>query len=330
MKNWAINFNISYNALDGLLPILKKIPSLTRLPKDSRSILKTRIVNETLILTTIEPGTYYHFGLDAAIRRHFTLFPVNNVQTVLIVIGIDGLPISKSSSSQFWSILGYIRPLNNVIYPNGIYWGYDKPKCSNSYLEQFILESKELLLNGINIDKIILKVVLDGFCFDTSAKTFVLKIKVHTGFDLCTRCTAEGEYLKKRTYFPFSYDSVMRTYNDYITRICDEHHVGRSILNLSILPNINILVDFALDYMHLAYLGVMKKLIDFWIDKAGPFNVRLPSLVYKELSTSLKSLKSSIPCEFARKPRGLNEFSRFKATELCQLLIFAGQIIFKV
>lgn len=86
--------------------------------------------------------------------------------------------------------------------------------------------------------------------------------------------------------------------------------------------------DFALDYMHLTCLGVIKKLINLWIYK-GPLNVRLPSFVITQLSTSLSSLSPFITCEFSRKPRSLNELCRFKSTESRQLLIYTGQIVFK-
>lgn len=72
----------------------------------------------------------------------------------------------------------------------------------------------------------------------------------------------------------------------------------------------------------------MKKLITLWIYK-GTLNVRLPSLVIKQLSGFLLVLRSNIPCEFARKPRSLSELSRFKATEFRQLLIYTGQVVFK-
>lgn len=72
----------------------------------------------------------------------------------------------------------------------------------------------------------------------------------------------------------------------------------------------------------------MKKLITLWIHK-GTLNVRLPSLVVKQLSEFLLLLRSNIPCEFARKPRSLSDLSRFKATEFRQLLIYTGQVVFK-
>jgi len=72
----------------------------------------------------------------------------------------------------------------------------------------------------------------------------------------------------------------------------------------------------------------MRKLIHLWIDK-GPLNVRLPTLTTKQLSSSLLSLRCSIPCEFSRKPRGLCDLNRFKATEFRQILIYTGPIVFK-
>jgi len=56
LASWAINFNIPRNALNELLLILKKVPGLSELPKDSRSVLITRNINETSNLTIVEPG----------------------------------------------------------------------------------------------------------------------------------------------------------------------------------------------------------------------------------------------------------------------------------
>lgn len=134
MANWAVNFNIPQNALNGLLPILKQLPELKQLPKDSRTILKTKIISEIKPLCTINPGLYFHFGLTSALKLHFKNNEVNNISVVKVVIGIDGLPVSKSSSSKFWPILCYIRPFKHSVFPIGIYWGHEKPFDSNEYL----------------------------------------------------------------------------------------------------------------------------------------------------------------------------------------------------
>lgn len=326
---WAIHFNIHRNALDGLLVILRKIPTLSQLPNDSRTILETRKTNETQCLTIISPGLYYHFGLSSAIQDHFKFISTKNVDIIKVVIGIDGLPISKSSDSQLWPIQGYIRPFKNHVFPIGIYWGHEKPEDSNLYLKQFVIEAKELLTNGIDINGVIFKVIIDGFSVDPPAKSYVLNVKGHAGYDSCTRCLEEGVYLKNRSCFPYTKNSEKkRTHNDYINKKYEEHHVGNTISILSDLPGINIVDSFALDYMHLVCIGVMKKLIQLWVQK-GPLSVRLHNPIIKKISEQFISIKKNIPCDFSRKPRVLNELPRFKATELRQILVYTEQVIFK-
>ncbi|XP_008183875.1 uncharacterized protein LOC103309653 [Acyrthosiphon pisum] len=236
-----------------------------------------------------------------------TEFYCYNIEVIKVVIGIDGLPLAKSSSSQLWPILGYVRPLKNKVLPIGIYWGYEKPKDSNEFLRKFVNESKILTNCGITIDGITKQVQIYGFSLDSPAKRFILKIKGHPGYDSCTRCTVEEEYLKNRTCFPHSFTMIKRSHIDYINRNYEEHHVENSISILEELP-INIISSFGLDYMHLTCLGIMLKLLHLWVDK-GPLNVRLPSSVSKQLSSSLLSLRPFMPCEFFRKPRGFNDLN---------------------
>ncbi|KAF0701785.1 Uncharacterized protein FWK35_00029272, partial [Aphis craccivora] len=99
----AVNFNINHNALDGLLVILKKKF------QHYHNFLKIHVC-----LTTINPGLYYHFGLKSAILEHFKYISSNNIDVIKIVIGIDGLPISKSSASQLWPILAIIPRYINM------------------------------------------------------------------------------------------------------------------------------------------------------------------------------------------------------------------------
>nr|XP_012234623.1 PREDICTED: uncharacterized protein LOC105679273 [Linepithema humile]XP_012234624.1 PREDICTED: uncharacterized protein LOC105679273 [Linepithema humile]XP_012234625.1 PREDICTED: uncharacterized protein LOC105679273 [Linepithema humile]XP_012234626.1 PREDICTED: uncharacterized protein LOC105679273 [Linepithema humile]XP_012234627.1 PREDICTED: uncharacterized protein LOC105679273 [Linepithema humile]XP_012234628.1 PREDICTED: uncharacterized protein LOC105679273 [Linepithema humile] len=89
--------------------------------------------------------------------------------------------------------------------------------------------------------------------------------------------------------------------------------------------NIGMVTQFPLDYMHLVLLGIMKKLLQFWIK--GKHNVRM-NATQITLISSLLSMSSFLPKEFARKPRKLDEVDRFKATELRQLLLYTGPVIF--
>jgi len=129
LAEWAINFNTPQNAINGLFPIFKSIPGLSEMPIDARTILKTRTnLEHAQNLKIVNPGYYHHFGLGSAIKQYFCYTEIGDTDVIKVVIGIDGLPLSKSSCSQFWPILGYIRPLNNLVFPIGIYWGHEKPK----------------------------------------------------------------------------------------------------------------------------------------------------------------------------------------------------------
>lgn len=107
----------------------------------------------------------------------------------------------------------------------------------------------------------------------------------------------------------------------------EEHHRGSSPLSSEQL-GIGMVSSFVLDYMHRICLGVVRRLI--WFCLAGPpkLNCRLSACQIADLSETLVKLKSYVPREFARKPRSLLEWLRWKATEFRQLLLHTGLVVF--
>lgn len=154
LASWAIDYKIPHNAVNGLLKGLKMHDSFNNLPIYCRTILNTPI-NKSKENRIVSPGVYHHFGLEKGIK----LYASSNLQYIQSAIGIDGLPLSKSSSSQFWPILASILvkpPLQRSVFIVGLYWGIEKPKDSNEYLIDFVtgakhLETEGIILNGINI-----------------------------------------------------------------------------------------------------------------------------------------------------------------------------------
>jgi len=108
----------------------------------------------------------------------------------------------------------------------------------------------------------------------------------------------------------------------------EQYHISSTILCLTLTPNVNVVDLFSLDYMHLVCLGVTKRLITLWLNK-GPNNVRLPSWKSKKNTTNLLKIKPCITNDFARKPRGIEEVGRFKATEFRQFLLYTGPLVLK-
>jgi len=91
--------------------------------------------------------------------------------------------------------------------------------------------------------------------------------------------------------------------------------MSKNITEIINVPDVNIVDSFALDYMHLVCLGVVKKILTLWKGSKdiGRLNVnwqQLPINVIKHISTNLLSIKKYIPCDFSRKPRGFDELAR--------------------
>lgn len=176
------------------------------------------------------------------------------------------------------------------------------------------------------------KIVIEVMCCDAPAKAFLLKVKGHSGFFSCTRCTIEGEYLQNRVCFPYlANGSTIRTHEDYVLMKYEEHHTSHVTSCISSIPNVDVVQLFSMDYMHMVCLGVMRKLINIWMGNTkGPINVRIPSWKVNQISNALHAIKKNhITKDFSRKPRALIEINRWKATELRQFLLYTGIIVLK-
>jgi len=58
----------------------------------------------------MEPGNYYHAGLGESlkksVRKHYS--QVSCPSQININVNVDGLPLTKSSGSQFWPLIDSI------------------------------------------------------------------------------------------------------------------------------------------------------------------------------------------------------------------------------
>lgn len=136
LSDWATTFNIPQNAVSGLLKGLKKHTCFSHFPVDCRTLLDTP-KQTSLNIQSVKPGSYFHFG-----------FASSDLKSIKLAIGIDGLPISKSSGGQLWPIMAYIitdLPLPKKVFPVGIYYGFEKPKGSNEFLLDFVNEAVNLI-----------------------------------------------------------------------------------------------------------------------------------------------------------------------------------------
>ncbi|KAJ8043176.1 hypothetical protein HOLleu_10154 [Holothuria leucospilota] len=200
----------------------------------------------------------------------------------------------------------------------GIFYGLTKPS-SHEFLEEFIAEGKELENHGFVYDEERVLVKISAVVCDAPACSFLKNIKGHGGYSGCGKCVQRGVWLEKVT-FPET-NAALRTDDSFSRMIDEEHHVGPTpFAELSI----GLVTAFPLDYMHLVCLGVMRRLLNFWLK--GPLRTRMGSFLMREISERLVSLCPFIPMEFCRKPRHLKYVDRWKATEFRQFLLYTGPV----
>ncbi|CAI6376397.1 unnamed protein product, partial [Macrosiphum euphorbiae] len=148
LKIWALKYKIKLNALDGLLVILRDEVCGKFLPKDSRTLLKTP---RTSVIKSVEPGHYCHFGLKAGLReamqKEIIKFSSYHNSNIGLKISTDGLPLSDSSNSQLWPILGCLAG-SSYIFVIGVYHGLTKPNDSNIFFQDFVSEMIDIFNNG--------------------------------------------------------------------------------------------------------------------------------------------------------------------------------------
>ncbi|KAL6419540.1 hypothetical protein ACFW04_013798 [Cataglyphis niger] len=178
-----------------------------------------------------------------------------------------------------------------------------------SFEEEFLFENKNYRLT------------IRAIICDTPAKSFVTGSKGYDAYFGCGKCFCEGDYINHKMIF-LDENAPPRKNSNFRTRENEEHHICISPFENLTVDMIN---NFLLDYMHLICLGVMKKMLNLWIK--GHQISRLRSAQVQELSRDIIELREYIPIEFARRPRGINELDRWKATEYRIFLLYLGSII---
>lgn len=325
LRQWVWKHNVSKVAMNDLLGFLKKCDdnNLKQLPTDARTLMQTP--RQVMAINDMCDGKYVHFGLEygltCCIQNHYAVVP----KKVKVNFNIDGLPLTKSSSSQFWPILAcpvedfYLDP-----FPVGIFHGSKKPNNAVKFLEPFVTEAKRIVQSGgILVKGTAVEVVLNCFICDAPAKAFISGTKNHNGYFGCSKCIIEGDYCENRIVF-LERDCLPRTDSSFANRQQPEHHLEKSALEIL---SVGMVSQLPLDYMHLVCLGVVKRLLQFWVK--GKMDVRLKSADICGISAALLSFNKYTPKEFARKARPLEEVDRWKATEFRQFLLYTGPSVLK-
>lgn len=267
---------------------------------------------------------YVYFPLTQKLQAALENYPPDlaELQCLDLSFNIDGLPLYKSSKTCMWPVLCAVMLDPVTIFPTALTSGLSRP-TDLGFLEDTVRELAHLMNHGIHYMGRKIKVNLRCFVCDAPARALVKNIKLFSGYFGCDRCEQKGAWLNRVTYQETA-DLKLRTDETFRNQTQIQHHHGNT--PLSHLP-IDMVQSFPIDYMHQACLGVMKRLLHIWT--RGDRVVRVSASQITEISARLRSLRKCIPSTFVRKPRGLEELDRWKATEFRQFLLYTGKIVLK-
>ena len=157
----------------------------------------------------------------------------------------------------------------------GTFSGPGKPADPNAFLRHFVndvknIENKTLLVNGKHIT-----VKINAIICDAPALAYVKKIKYFNGHFGFFRCNQKGKSVLNRMTFPRT-NSTLRNDNSFRKKTQKKHHSGKSILEDL---QIDMVIQFPIDFMHCVCLGVMKKLLKIWVYGKAAFRLSSDNII---------------------------------------------------
>lgn len=193
------------------------------------------------------------------------------------------------------------------------------------FLEDFLQEHKQLSENGLVFEGKRLTVRIVAFIRDAPARSFVKCIKGHNGYYSCERCEIKGTWQSHVLVLDPAQPCNERSdekFNQEQYR--DSHQLGKSPL---IQYGISCVKGIPLDYMHMIYLGVTRRMLLFLL--RGSKKCKLSQHQISLISSSLEGLSNKLPSKFARQPRSLAVIDRWKATEFRQYILYTSIVVLK-
>ena len=320
-----VHNNLTHVQGNNILSLLRTHPCFSQLPQDVRTLISTP--RNPVVTFVVAPGEYIHFDLEVEIIKSLpNTLSAANVRQLELDFHTDGCSLDKSG-------LIHIRPIQCRIsnLPRvkpivvGIYKGPQKPHNPDTFFEKFIADVRAIMSNGgIHFHGSKLSVRLRCFIADAPARAFVLNHRGHLSIRSCSKCTVTGT-LNGKHYAFNGVNHSPRTDEEYIKRLGAKHHKeGTSRLSLLTMGMVS---QVPFEYMHIVCLGVVKKLLSAWVFGEHSHLSKLCRREISILSARLNSLSRYCPSDFARRPRAIEQCSKYKATEFRQFLLYTGPVI---
>ena len=188
---WITRHQCTRSGMNELLEILRE--QGLRLPKDARTLLKTP---RSVDVVDKCGGKYTYLGIESGILTVFAQHNDFQEKEIALSVNIDGVPVFKSTSSQFWPILCSFHTYEPFIV--ALYYGISKPNSVEDFMRDFLSELGELKQSGIQCGGSSVPLKIKVFVCDAPARVFLKGIKGHSGYYPCERCTIKGQYNHRR------------------------------------------------------------------------------------------------------------------------------------
>lgn len=330
LRKTAIETNLTDQQTNRILQDLKR-HGVGPLPIDARTLRQTHEVRPEEI-KTVSGMEYYCFGYRNQILKTLSRYPdemLNKTDILMIKDNVDGLPLYKSSCVTVWPLLAAIDNLKPVIvFPVVITVGISKPS-DLQFLSEAVAEMNDLTKNGIMYHGRTIRIQFTAHICDTPARHMVKDIVSFNAYYGCDYCTTKGVHDGKRMTWPSTHFTE-RTDESFRSRSQPQHHKNMSPSIIESFP-CDMINDFPYDFMHISS-GVTLKLLT-WIT-SGPRRVessgvicRMSASNVRLLNERLLAIRTCIPNCFARRPGGVKDLPRFKATQFRQILLYTSKIL---
>ncbi|KAK3933144.1 putative G-protein coupled receptor 101 [Frankliniella fusca] len=322
LREWGTSGGVlSRTKIDELLGKLCFV--FPNMPKSYKTLLSTAKTADILVT---EDYKFWYKGIKKNLDQMNLDEYLQKYEEIEIDLNMDGLPLNKSSTKmKFWPILGKLVGTEDDPFIIAIYCGKKDPADVDLFLGELVLELNELFINGYNFRNRVIRFHVRDFILDAPARSLVKCCIGHTGYGACEKCTVHGVHLLDRINFALvGPDCRQRSDESFRLKEDRLHHSGRSPLELI---GVGMVSQFRLDTLHLLYKGVFSRLLDAILTWEGPWN--LDATAIRNVSNLLQEWTSSCPLDFNRKPRALEEWYKYKATELRRFLLYDAVVAFQ-
>ncbi|XP_058122787.1 uncharacterized protein LOC131264509 [Anopheles coustani] len=286
IRYWALSTNASIPSINKVLRLFQKTNA--KVPKTAETLFKTNRV--PAVIKESGGGQFWYNGI-----RKSLLTCVRNkklcVDQIFINVSIDGLPLHKCGSTQFWPILFNIHDMPQVpVMTAAIFCGVQKPTSVEEYLRPMVQEINWLNEHGLEINGKHIGIKLRAVIADTPARAFIKGVIGHTGYSSCLKCTVEGSYHRagRTVVFP-GINAERRTDKSFRDGEYPEH--TRMMTPLLDLRSFDIIEDVVVgDRLHLIDLGVMKRMLVGWLE-GSLGNKKLSAVQISDMMNAMGRIK---------------------------------------